>query len=263
MPGSATAHRARPESSAHAVLPRWLWLWLAPVSILVEFGVHALSPALYDALFYEERGITENLTNLFAITGCVLAIVLFRRRRAVASPLFGPWMLVLALACFVFAGEEMSWGMHLFGFEPPAAIAARNDQQEFNLHNDPLLEPLFDFWARNALSWAALIGGVILPIVRYRRGRGVPDLRSPSVWGWAIPTILCVPTALTVIAVTIPPRVFGLMKVATPYPFPWNISWSEAKEYDLALLILIYIMTLWRYVPARAAAGAPPGSSAA
>ena len=248
------------------VLPRWLWLWLAPLTILVEFVFHWVAPVPYERWFGGESGVIENLTNVFAISGLVVALVLFARRRAVASKWFGPAMLVIALGCFVFAGEEMSWGQHLLGFEVPEDVAARNDQHELNLHNDPFLEPLFDFWARNTLSWGALIGGVILPVVRHRRGRGHPEIASPSVWGWAIPTVLCVPTALTVIAVTLPPRVFGLMHVETPYPFPWNISWSESKEYDLALLILVYVLTLWRYVPGRgasggAAAGAPGGGS--
>jgi len=252
MSAGVPARPARPDPPS--VLPRWLWLWLAPATIVVEFAFHAVRPVAYERWFGGEHGVIENLTNLFALGGLVVALALFARRRAVASRLFGPCMLVLALGCFVFAGEEMSWGQHLLGFEVPEGIAARNDQGELNLHNDPVLEPLFDFWARNTLSWAALIGGVILPIVRQRRGRGTPDIASPSLWGWAIPTILCVPTALTVIAVTLPPRAFGLMHVATPYPFPWNISWSESKEYDLALLILVYVLTLLRYVPGRGAA---------
>ena len=248
---------------AGTVLPRWLWLWLAPGTILVEFVFHWVRPDAYDRWFGGEHGVIENLTNVYAITGLVVALVLFTRRRAVASRWFGPAMLVIALGCFVFAGEEMSWGQHLVGFEVPDEIAARNDQRELNLHNDPFLEPLFDFWARNTLSWGALIGGVIVPLVRHRRGRGHPEIASPSLWGWAIPTILCVPTALTVIGVTLPPRVFGLMHVATPYPFPWNISWSESKEYDLALLILVYVLTLLRYVPGRGASAAAGGASAA
>lgn len=240
------------------VLPQWLWLWLAPLTILAEFAFHARWPAAYERWCGGESGVIENLTNLFAIGGLAGALVLFSRRRAVASRLFGPAMLVIALGCFVFAGEEMSWGQHLFGFEVPEEIAARNDQHELNLHNDPFLEPLFDFWARNTLSWGALIGGVVLPIARHRRGRRVPELAAPGPWGWAIPTMLCVPTALTVIAVTLPPRVFGLLHVATPYPFPWNIPWSESKEYDLALLILIYVLTLLRYLPGSAKSAVSP-----
>ena len=44
--------------------------------------------------------------------------------------------LVLAgLAFVVAAGEEISWGQRLIGFETPEALLEVNDQDEFNLHN--------------------------------------------------------------------------------------------------------------------------------
>lgn len=49
------------------------------------------------------------------------------------------FVLLLALVLFVGAGEELSWGQHLIGFEPPDAIAEKNVQGEFNLHNLELL----------------------------------------------------------------------------------------------------------------------------
>jgi ABC-type amino acid transport system permease subunit len=44
-------------------------------------------------------------------------------------------LLGLALVLFVAAGEELSWGQHILGFETPAFIAENNEQDEFNLHN--------------------------------------------------------------------------------------------------------------------------------
>ena len=234
------------------ILPRALWLWMAPSFVVFELGFHAVWPDIYKPWCGGELGLIEGLTNIFAIVGLVTAVRLFFRRQAVASRYFGPCMLVLAAGCLVFAGEEMSWGQHWFGFAVPEAIAQRNDQQEFNLHNDPLLEPLFDFWARNFLSWCALIGGVILPIVRHRAGRGTPDLQSPRVWGWIVPTLICLPTAITVCLVTLPPRIFLLSDIPPPYPYFFQIAWSETKEFHLALLVMIYLLTLLHYVPRRA-----------
>ena len=42
---------------------------------------------------------------------------------------------LFAAACFLFAGEELSWGQHFFGWETPASWAAHNLQEETNLHN--------------------------------------------------------------------------------------------------------------------------------
>jgi hypothetical protein len=44
------------------VLPQWLWLWLAPLTIAAEFVLHAVRPAAYDRWFGGERGVIENLT---------------------------------------------------------------------------------------------------------------------------------------------------------------------------------------------------------
>lgn len=49
------------------------------------------------------------------------------------------FVLLLAIVFFVGAGEELSWGQHLLGFEPPESVADRNVQGEFNLHNLELL----------------------------------------------------------------------------------------------------------------------------
>ena len=54
------------------------------------------------------------------------------------------FVLLLALVLFIGAGEELSWGQHMFGFEPPDAIAKHNRQGELNIHN------LFAVAGRNA-----------------------------------------------------------------------------------------------------------------
>lgn len=45
------------------------------------------------------------------------------------------FIVLLAIVLFVGAGEELSWGQHLLGFETPESVAKHNRQGEFNLHN--------------------------------------------------------------------------------------------------------------------------------
>jgi hypothetical protein len=45
------------------------------------------------------------------------------------------WLLPLAAACFLVAGEEVSWGQRLLGLGTPGALAEVNVQGETNLHN--------------------------------------------------------------------------------------------------------------------------------
>src|SRR5690606_26277451 len=41
----------------------------------------------------------------------------------------------VALLALFGAGEEISWGQRIFDIETPAALKARNAQEELNLHN--------------------------------------------------------------------------------------------------------------------------------
>jgi hypothetical protein len=43
--------------------------------------------------------------------------------------------MLAAIASFLCAGEELSWGQHLIGYATPLKVAAVNIQGEVNLHN--------------------------------------------------------------------------------------------------------------------------------
>ncbi|MCG8436247.1 MAG: hypothetical protein MJA83_19685 [Gammaproteobacteria bacterium] len=45
------------------------------------------------------------------------------------------WLILFAAVCFLAAGEELSWGQHLFNFEGVATVQELNKQQETNIHN--------------------------------------------------------------------------------------------------------------------------------
>lgn len=46
-----------------------------------------------------------------------------------------PGMIIFALAAFVIAMEEISWGRRIFGFETPVGFKSANLQSDFTLHN--------------------------------------------------------------------------------------------------------------------------------
>lgn len=74
------------------------------------------------------------------------------------------------------AMEEVSWGQWLFGFEPPSAIKAINQQGELNLHNMAALHAPFEF-LRVAFGLGGLFG-VWLSSRRYTRDIGAPAILS-------------------------------------------------------------------------------------
>ena len=92
--------------------------------------------------------------------------------------------LLLALAFFYGAGEEISWGQRLLGFGSPELFEAYNLQEETNLHN--FLTGPVDSWTNDVMKYAvamALVGyGLAYPLLlrfgwglaRFVRRMGVP-----------------------------------------------------------------------------------------
>jgi len=83
----------------------------------------------------------------------------------------------LAVLFFFGAGEEISWGQRILGFETPETLSEVNRQEEFNLHNlsawedSDFLDPdrLFDmFW----FLFAVFIPAVALVVPSFRRFAG-------------------------------------------------------------------------------------------
>lgn len=223
-------------------IPTWLWLWAAPAIVVAQVATKAASESAYRRWLRGELGIVENLTVVFLLGALVCALYCFSRRERVRSRLFGPFAIVMALGLFFFAGEEASWGQHWFGFAPPPEIAARNDQGEFNLHNDPFFEKILDQLPRSLLTLAALVGGTIAPLVRRRRGIAGRDFQSPGMAGWIWPTIECLPASVLALTISLPKKLFeGLGK---PPPAALDISPGETKEYCLALFLFVYLLGL-------------------
>ena len=73
------------------------------------------------------------------------------------------FFLGIGLFYIVCAGEEISWGQRVFGWETPEAYAAANEQGETNLHN---LEHL-PIHPKDLVSWFMKLFGIGLPVIFY------------------------------------------------------------------------------------------------
>ncbi|HED67140.1 MAG TPA: hypothetical protein ENJ09_16495 [Planctomycetes bacterium] len=224
-------------------LPILLWavlpLGIGPLQIFLK----AYLPDVYDATMKGELGLVENLTVVSLVVAFVTALLLLRHRRSVASPLFGPFCVVMALGCFFFAGEEASWGEHWFGFEVPEEIAERNDQHEFNIHNDPFFENFLDQPPRLALTIFAFVGGVLIPLRKRRRGESDrPRFDGDGIWGWFWPTIECLPSGLVAATITLPKKIARAALGHVPEPL--HIGPGETKELAIGLFLMIYLLMM-------------------
>ena len=82
----------------------------------------------------------------------------YRRKMPKLAVLF---FLGLGLFYIVCAGEEVSWGQRVFGWETPTSFAEANEQGETNLHN---LDNL-PIHPKDIVSWFMKLFGIGLPVI--------------------------------------------------------------------------------------------------
>ena len=155
-------------------------LLLLPIPLMI--GVMALGVASMDAfhsLLDEDHPIEwlQFFVILAAVPAFLMAAVRANRmgRRGLAAI-----YVVVAVGCFVTAGEEISWGQRVLGFATPAELEPINHQGESNIHNISLVQHAF-----NVGELLAGLYGLIIPIawlqpdVRRRLGRWIDPLLVP------------------------------------------------------------------------------------
>ena len=90
----------------------------------------------------KENGVVEIVTVVFLFLASIASFAVARvfwklKDQAISDfvALKAGLFIILAVAAFIIAMEEISWGQWLFYFDTPTAINAMNAQGEFNLHN--------------------------------------------------------------------------------------------------------------------------------
>ena len=109
------------------------------LGIVAALTVLGFALAVYDAALFRvytrEDGVIENGTVVALLAGaavCFRRVARLRGRR--------PWLFLAATALLGLlyvgaAGEELSWGQHMFKFAAPEFFQQHNAQREANLHN--------------------------------------------------------------------------------------------------------------------------------
>jgi len=113
---------------ASEFLKNRLFVYIAFCSLILLYGLNLVLDKEVVITINWEDGLFENLTVLAFFLTSLVFLILFIRTRKVLNLLF--------FLLFLFGtGEELSWGERIFHFEVPEAIAERNAQHEFNVHN--------------------------------------------------------------------------------------------------------------------------------
>ena len=196
-----------------------------------------------------EQGPLELSQLLIMLAACALALRTLFLPAVRARPPLAAWVALAATASFYIAGEEASWGQHIFGWQTPAFWAAVNDQGETNLHN---LSSWLDQKPRALLEAGVFLGGIVIPLAALWRPR---IRRLPG--AVILPPLLCLPAAVLAELARFSERILDSLGYQV-YPFHRP---SEVQEFYFYLFILLYLTVLYRRLSPRAAGRYPPGLS--
>lgn len=217
-------------------LHKIIWLLLPIVVTLIPY-IARIMGAHTDGYMYGEKGFIENITVIFLLTAIIACLLFLFAKEKIQFSGIKAWMVLFLLSAIYFAGEEMSWGQHFFGWGTPDQWTEFNDQQETNLHNTAAI---FDQIPRTLLSLAALIGGVLIPIFRKYKNH-IPS--KESFFDWLLPTYVCLPAALLSLLVSWHEKIYKLLEVNIPAVL--DIRAGETKECLLALFMMVYALSIW------------------
>ena len=215
----------------------WLFWFMLPLAVFILPYLSRLGAPGSDAYLYGENGWVEVSTAVYLLVAILFGMNILASAKSDGHGWIRGWMIVIVLGSLYFAGEEISWGQHIFGWETPERWLGLNDQGETNFHNT---SALLDQLPRTLLSFAALVGGVMVPLFRIIRGR-YPGRSSPSYWLW--PTFVCMPAALFSLLVSWHEKLYRVLGVEIPPVL--DVRAGEVKESLLALFIMFYVISIW------------------
>lgn len=220
-------------------------LFILPIALSLLVALAMLRRGFFLLLTGEDSLVEWLQVAGFAAAGIVSALLVGRRLHAGDRRRALPFA-VLAGACLFVAGEEISWGQRMLGFETPEPLGAVNRQEEFTLHNIDAV--------RVALKFGAILvglAGAVLPWVarrrKWTRTRFVPPLFVSSAFA--------VLFAYNVVRLAAYPDNFFYGSLNIPEVF---VAYSEWTELVLAYITLVIVWLAWR--GGRASAGATPAA---
>lgn len=224
-----------------------LWWWAgAPLAVAVVLTlIWQAAPDFYQDWIHGEQGLLEMSQAIIMLAAAflgvrLLALPVVRRRRLMLA-----WVGLTTVGAFHVAGEEVSWGQHLFHWSTPEYWAAVNDQQETNLHN---VSSWLDQKPRLLLEIGVIVGGIILPL----SGLRYPALRA-SRFGIIVPPLRCLPAAVLAEVTRLFERTAGSKGSDADAIFNRP---SEYQEFYFYLFVLFYLIVLGQRLRAAGARSA-------
>lgn len=214
-----------------------VWWWAIPLATAaIVMAVATFAPAFYEThVLPEHVGYLERLHFLMPAAGAVICFKLLTMEQVRRLTYLRAAIIVFAIACIYIAGEEESWGQHLFQWQTPEAWSQHNRQDETNLHNTSYV---FNQLPQLIMEIAIVAGGVIAPFVTRRHGPVGGDLIA-----FLTPPFAMLPVSLGAIAFKGTDRLQKNSLISEIIARP-----SEVTETFYYMFILFYLIILYRRV---------------
>lgn len=227
-----TSNRPKPYSALWADFyrsPLVLGLGICFILVHVFFvASYHFAPDLLRTLTLED-GILEYASAWMYLAGSLILLVTWWQRR---DARYRMWVGLCAIAFFVMAGEEMSWGQRVLGYHVET-VEEVSKQGEFNLHNLPFMhEGALN--TNRILTLGTLFCGILLPILLSISKR----LRY-----WLIDFLHC-PVPHPVLAICFAASYAWYRMYHPISPFPMAVE--ESRETSIALGLVAYALLVWR-----------------
>lgn len=218
-----------------------VWLWLIVPAVAYPLVIASIFMGDFYSFLMRKEGAIEYLAVVILLIGVGYGVALLKNYRSVLPRRWLVWWLSIAtLGTFVFAGEEVSWGQHL-GFwtseQLPEALKAINDQHETNLHN---MSNKLDQLPNNIIVLGTFFAYVLLPLHLKRRNQTM-GYDDPGYWFW--PTRTGLLAAIGVLVIPFPKRIY---EWTTGQSAPVTLRHSELQEFYIAVLMTIYLVSVYR-----------------
>jgi hypothetical protein len=163
------------------------------VPVLLSMAHYTGTPA-FNQWLWSELGPLETSHVLILLAVAVIGLFTLKSRQRIGEIRRAGlgWLAVsiggVALLCGVIAGEEASWGQHLWGWSTPEAWNTLNDQHETNLHN---VGTWADQKPRALVELSVILFGIVWPLVDR-----VSSVSVRPAWRQVLPPVGILPVAL-------------------------------------------------------------------
>lgn len=210
-------------------LPALYWLWIPIIAMMIQIILEIALPGEILSRMQSENGPHELLQFFVLVMGFFVCLHYFFRCRN-KTKLLNFWFGLAAVCCFYVAGEEISWGQHVFDWATTGYWSEVNDQNETNFHN---ITSWFDQKPRLILEVGIIGGTIILPYLQKRHWISIPQnlaILMPSAQLGVIALLIIIPKLIE--------KAFELFDIAVFSRI------SEVQELYMFYFVLLYLLSL-------------------